>query len=136
MKIFGHPWIESKKFYVVTSKEDILNTAPNSMVTMGSIAENSMRELAGYCQENKLPYALEVKNIHEAIFANLMECTFAICDSTLAEELVLIAQHYLFDMQILVYSEDNQDKKLLENMAKIGVDGLIYTEAFVAPSTL
>lgn len=136
MKIFGHPWIESEKFYVVLSKEDILKTAPNSIVTMGSIAEDNMRKLAGYCQENKLPYALEVKSIHEAMFANLMGCTFAICDSALAETLMPIAQNYLFDMQILVYTEDNQDKTVVEKMAKLGVDGLIYTEAFIAPSTL
>lgn len=133
MKIFGHPWVESEKFYVVISTEDIQKTAPNSMVTIGSITESSMRELAHYCQLNKLRYSLEVKSIHEAIFANLMGATFAICDSSLAEELMPIAQNYLFDMQVLVYLDDINNKSMIEQMAKVGVDGLIYTEAFVAP---
>lgn len=134
MKIFGHPWVESEKFYVVISTEDIQKTAPNSMVTIGSITESTMRDLAYYCQRNKLRYALEVKSIHEAIFANLMGATFAICDSSLAEELMPIAQNYLFDMQVLVYVDDAQDRTIIDNMAKVAVDGLIYTEAFVAPT--
>jgi hypothetical protein len=136
MKIFGHPWIMSEKFYVVMSKEDILQTAPNSMITIGSIHQSSMRELAWYCQENGLRYSLEVKSMYEAIFANLMGCTFAICDSRLAQELMPIAQNYLFDMQVLVYAEEHNDTKMVESLAKIGVDGLIYREAFVVPSNL
>lgn len=133
MKIFGHPWIENEKFYVVTSKEQILKTAPNGMLTIGSLLDESMRALALYCQENGLRYALEVKTIHETIFANLMGCTYAICDQMLAKELIPLAEKYLFDMQILVYSEESSNMETIETLAKIGVDGIIYTEAFVAP---
>jgi nicotinate-nucleotide pyrophosphorylase len=119
MKIFGHEWIESESFYEVTSIEEISKTPANSLIKLAHLPKTL--ELAKHCQSNALRYALEVKNIEEAIFANLLNATYILCEKELAKELMPIAQNYLFDTQVLAYIKKDE----IEEMAKFGVDGVI-----------
>jgi len=119
MKIIGHPWIKSEEFYRVIDIEDIKKTPPNSTVLLSSLNIN----LASFCQKNIIPYAVEIESIKDAIFLNLLEAKYIICSKKLAEKIMPIAQNYLFDTQVLAkISEDSE----IEDMAKVGVDGVIY----------
>jgi len=119
MKIFGHDWIESEAFYEVSSIDEISKTPANSLLQLDFLS-NSI-ELATYCQKNALRYALLISSIEEAIFANLLNATYVICEKELAKELMPIAQNYLFDTQVLA----DITKDEIEEMAKSGVDGVI-----------
>ena len=120
MKIFGHPWIESEKFYPVTSIKQINNTPPNTTLLLNPLPK--ALKLAHYCKANQLPYALKINNIKEAIFANLLNANYLIADKELATQLMPIAQNYLFDTQVLAIIESESE---IETMALAGVDGVI-----------
>ncbi|HIP50666.1 MAG TPA: hypothetical protein EYG94_01145 [Campylobacterales bacterium] len=119
MKIFGHEWIESEKFYEVFTVEEISKTPANSLLLLDTLPKSL--ELAKYCQENALRYALVVSSIEEVMFANLLNATYVVCEKELAIELMPIVQNYLFDTQVLadIHKDD------IEEMAKSGVDGVI-----------
>ncbi len=119
MKIFGHEWIESETFYEVFTLEEIAQTPANSLLKLEPL-EKSLK-IAQHCQKNALRYALLISSIEEAMFANLLNATYVICKKELAKELMPIAQNYLFDTQVLA----DITKDEIEEMAKIGVDGVI-----------
>jgi len=119
MKIFGHAWIESEKFYVISSIEEIARTPANSLLLLDALSKSL--ELAKHCKTNTLRYALEVSSIEDAMFANLLNATYVLCEKELAKELMPIAQNYLFDTQVLAYIEKNE----IEEMAKSGIDGVV-----------
>ena len=119
MKIFGHEWIESERFYAVSKESEISKTPTNSLLKLDTLS--SSLDLAKYCQNNLLRYALEVETIEEAIFANLLSATYLLCDKKLAKELMPIAQNYLFDVEVLAYIKKDE----IEEMAKVGVDGVL-----------
>ena len=121
MKIFGHPWLPSEEFYPIYSIDEIIKTPPNSTILLAPLP--SSLKLAQYCSQNHILYALEVKNIKDAIFANQMGCRYIITKKTLAKELMPIAQNYLFDTQILSEIENENE---IEELAKDGVDGVIF----------
>jgi len=119
MKIFGHEWIENEIFYAVESIAEIAKTPANSFLVLEPLSESL--ELAKHCQKNVLRYALKVNNIEDAMFANLLNATYVLCEKALAKELMPIAQNYLFDTQVLAYIKKGE----IEEMAKIGVDGVV-----------
>jgi len=119
MKIFGHEWIESECFYEVKEESEISKTPTNALLKLAQLS--SSLELAKYCQSNLLRYALEVESIEDAIFANNLSATYILCEKSMAKILMPIAQHYLFDTQVLAYIKKDE----IEEMAKVGVDGVI-----------
>ena len=119
MKIFGHPWLESEAFYAVFSIEEIAQTPANSLLKLTDLPKNLA--LAKHCQKNTLRYALEISSIEEAMFANLLNATYLLCEKELAKKLMPIAQHYLFDTQVLAYIKEDA----IEEMAQSGVDGIV-----------
>ena len=119
MKIFGHPWVESECFYPIQRPQGIAQTPPNSTLKINSFD----RELMVYCQSNGIAYAIQINSLREAIFANLLGAKYMITHKALATTLMPVAQNYLFDSQVLAtISEDAE----IEEMAKIGVDGVIF----------
>ena len=120
MKIFGHEWIDSERFYAVSKASDIKKTPANALLKVEGGLSNSLT-LAKHCKSNRLRYAIAVDNIEEAIFANLLNATYILCEKSLAKELMPIAQHYLFDTQVLAYIKKDE----IEEMAKVGVDGVV-----------
>ena len=120
MKIFGHDWIESERFYAINKVNDIKKTPSNALLKVEGGLSNSL-ELVKYCKSNELRYAVGVESIEEAIFANLLDATYILCEKKLAKEIMPIAQHYLFDTQILAYIKKDE----IEEMAKAGVDGVV-----------
>jgi hypothetical protein len=123
MKIFGHPWFHSEEFYPVSSILDIKKTPPNSTVLLSPLSFSL--ELAHYCNQNSIAYVLEVRSIKEALFANQMGCRYIVTEKPLAKEIMPIAQHYLFDTQILAKIKDESE---IEEIAKEGIDGVIFAK--------
>jgi len=116
MKIFGHPLIDTEPFYLIENQEEIAKTPSNSVLKI----EKFDIKLMKYCQTNALIYMVDVTNIKEAIFANLIGAKYIKASKSLAKELMPIAQNYLFDAQILgVISNDLE----IEELAKANVDG-------------
>ena len=126
MKIFGHPWIESESFHSIEVKDDIEWSPANSTLLLHPLS--STIEIAKYCQKNSLSYAVEVTTIKEAIFANLLGSKYVVASKKLAIKLMPIAQNYLFDTQVLAEIKCDKD---IEDMAKAGVDGVIYNSTLV-----
>ncbi len=120
MKIFGHDWIDSERFYAIDKASDIKKTPSNALLKVEGGLSNSL-ELVKYCKSNGLRYAVGVESIEEALFANLLDATYILCEKKLAKELMPIAQHYLFDTQVLAYIKKDE----IEEMAKVGVDGVV-----------
>ncbi len=120
MKIFGHPWIESEEFYVITHTEEITETPPNSTVAI----ERFDITLIEYCNRNSIPYMTAVSDIKEAIFANLLHAKYMVASKALAKRLMPIAQNYLFDTEVLGVITSEEE---IEEMAKANIDGVLLT---------
>ncbi|MEA1953783.1 MAG: hypothetical protein U9O24_05280 [Campylobacterota bacterium] len=124
MILIGHKWINSSCFMKVFSKEDIKNTEINSIVLLEPLVDSI--ELAKYCQDNDIPYAVTVSALNDAIFCNALEANFIICEEDVACVIQPIAQEYLFDTKILVLIHD---EKQISKIARLGIDGVIFSEA-------
>ena len=120
MLVFGFKDIKSPNFFTVSSVDDIKSSSAKDIVLLSSFS--APYELAKYCQDNDIAYAVMVSSIKEAIFASNLGASFLICSCDLAKELQKIADNYLWDCKILakVSSEDE-----IEELAIAGVDGAI-----------
>ncbi|MCK4442160.1 MAG: hypothetical protein KAU90_09125 [Sulfurovaceae bacterium] len=121
MQIFGHPWVNSPKFYKIESIKDIENTLPNSIVSISPLPYSI--DIAKYCQKNLIPFVIETNSIKESIFANILGAKYIISSPNLAKDIMPIAQNYLFDTQVLATISKEEE---IEDMAKVGVDGVIF----------
>lgn len=121
MIIFGDDFIESEPFYHVEKVEDISKTVPNSTIVFKLCRENL--ELCKYAKENSVSFALHIDSVNDILYANLLEASFMICQKKLCEKAQKLADEYMFDTKILLYSEDKAD---LEWAANLGIDGIIF----------
>ncbi len=127
MKIFGHPWIESEDFVEIDSLLAIKQTKPASILLFDDMKHSI--ELLHYCQREALPTALRVDEIKHAIFANLLNVGYIITPPKKASEIQALAQHYLFDTQVVVEIESEDE---IERYAKMGIDGVIFATAIIS----
>ncbi len=121
MIILGLDFIESKPFYKIGEIEDISKTASNSTVIFDLNKQNY--ELAKYCKENSISFAVRVDSVKEILFANALEVSFIVCSKKLCQKAQKLADEYMFDAKVLLYSEDEAD---LEFAADLGIDGIIF----------
>ena len=121
MLIFGSEYIESSKFVKVVNEQDIEQTTPKDILLLSDFTPPY--NLAKYCQKNELAFAIEAKNILDAIYANSFDASFVIADFKLAKELQTIANEYLWDMKVLAKVTKESD---LEIVAKAFIDGAIF----------
>ena len=124
MIIVGHPWIESKKFCKIFSKEDIKRSEAEDIVLLEPIVDS--HDLAQYCQENSIPFAVTVNSLKEAIFANALGAVYMVCEEDDALIVHPIAQEYLFDTRVLVLIHDEKE---IAKIARSGIDGVIFPAA-------
>ena len=82
--------------------------------------------LAKYCQENDIAYAVPVNKLREAIFANALGASYIICEEDDAMMIQPIAQEYLFDTRVLVLIHE---EKSITKIARSFIDGVIFAEA-------
>jgi len=117
MLIFGSQYINSPKLVKVSSVEDIDKTTPNDILL---IEFKAPFELAKYCKENNLAYAIEANSVLDAIYASNLEASFAIANIELAQTLQKLADNYLWDMKILAKIQNEEE---IEKVALLGIDG-------------
>lgn len=126
MQIFGHRFIESEPFYHIQSIEAILNTPPSSTIFLPFDEKNL--DIINHLIQNQITFALEATDIKELIYASALEASFIILPKELLPTAQDIANNYLFDAKVLVMIEDEDD---IEEMATIGVDGVIFSNAII-----
>ncbi|HIQ27027.1 MAG TPA: hypothetical protein EYH42_00830 [Sulfurovum sp.] len=124
MIIVGHPWIESKRFCKIFAQEDIQKTQAEQIVLLEPIVDS--HDLAQYCKENHIPFAVTVNSLKEAIFANALGAVYMVCEEDDALIIHPIAQEYLFDTRVLVLIHDEKE---IAKIARSGIDGVIFTAA-------
>ena len=126
MLIFGHRFILSDSFYHVQSIEGILNSPPSSIIYLDFSEKNL--DIIEHLKENQIPFALNVKNITEIIYASSLEASFIMIEQNLVKIANDIANNYLFDAKVIVHIKDESE---IEEMAILGVDGVVFNNAIV-----
>ncbi len=121
MLIFGDRYIPSNNFIKIKSIEDIKKSSVQDILFLNDFSKPF--ELAKYCNENNLKYAIYANSIKDALYANALNCTFLISSLSLAKELQILANEYLWDMKVLSIIESENE---LETVAKAFIDGAIY----------
>ncbi len=124
MIIIGHAYIPSKNFVKVTSIEAIKKTKTEDVLVLQNL--DSSYEIAKYCMENNIRYAIYVSTIKDALFVNSLQATYMITSVSDASVFQPIAQEYLFDTRILAEIENTNS---IEALAKSSIDGVIFKEA-------
>jgi hypothetical protein len=126
MIVIGHPWIKSSQFRKVFSKEDIAKTQPNEVILLEPLMDS--HELAAYCKENGISFAVTTDTVNDAILANALGASYLVCEEDDAMVIQPIAQEYLFDANVLVLIHDEKE---IAKIARSGIDGVIFPEAIV-----
>lgn len=126
MIFFGHRFIDSKSFYHIPDIEAIQNTPPSSTLYI-EFNETNL-DIINHTFLNSMPTAIEVKNITELLYASSFGASYIVVEKALAKTAQNIAENYLFDAKILVMIE-NEDE--IEELALLGVDGIIFSNAII-----
>ena len=129
MLFFGHRFIKSEPFYVVYKPQLLTKTPPNSTIYL-EFSEDHLG-MVDYLQANGISFVLGAKTIEELIYAQALGASYIVVDAAIAADAKSIADEYLFDAKVLVriYS-DNE----IERYAKLGIDGVVYPQAFIEPT--
>ncbi|RXJ95901.1 hypothetical protein CRU94_04625 [Arcobacter sp. AHV-9/2010] len=120
MKIIGDRLVPFEEFFIISSIEDIKNTASNSLLFF-----DFDEELLKYCQKQNLNFFVSIKTIKEGIYANSFNAKYAVCTQDLAKKMQIIADNYMFDTKILALIDTSDE---LEDIASEEIDGAIYSE--------
>ena len=124
MKIIGHQWIDSPQFITIYAKEDIATTQANSILLFDDLS--SMIDEIKYCAKEGLAWAIRVDDISDAIIAYNLKATYLLVTPSLAKEVQSIAQHYLFDTQVIV---EISSIKEIQKYAQMGIDSVLFGES-------
>ena len=120
MILIGDKIILFNTFTNISTIEEIQNTRANSIISF-RYNEN----LLEYSSLNEVSFAVIVKSIKEAIYANALNALYIICDKQLSKSVQKIADNYMFDSKVLAIIESNEE---IEEIAKNEIDGIIYKE--------
>lgn len=124
MLLIGHDAIAFKPFYAIHTFEEVQTTPSCSIVLFDF---NTV--LAKKCADEKILFALHVKQIKELILANALGASYFIVTKSLALQAQKIADDYLFDGKILLLSNDEND---IEFAALHGIDGILFEKGIHA----
>ena len=122
MLIFGYDLIPSRPWCKVSTQKEIANTPSNTVILLGL---NSL-DIATYCKEQNVDFALEVESIKEALIASALGASYLFCAQDVAKEIQAIANEYLWSAKVIVPIE-NEDE--LEIVARLGIDGVIFAQS-------
>ena len=117
MLIFDKTLTDDLPFFEIISSQDVKSTPPNTIVLF-----NYDIELAKYCKDNSILFAMKISNIKELVYANALECSFGFVKKDFAKQAQDIANEYMFDMKIILPIENDEE---LEWAILNGVDGTI-----------
>jgi hypothetical protein len=97
MIIVGLENLGLNSFSKINAISDIQNTNSNAVVEF-----KYNEDILKYCQQNNVKSAVEVTNIQEVVFANILDASFIIVSKELCLEAQKLADHYMYDAKILV----------------------------------
>jgi len=126
MILLGHKFIPSESLYHVEDIDAIEHTPPSSTLYLEFSQERL--DIINHARVNNINFALKVKNIKELIYASSLDAKYIIVPKNMAKTAQDIAENYLFDAKILVHTDDDKE---IEEMALLGIDGLIYPNTIV-----
>lgn len=119
MQIIGHKLIKYKNFNLIQTVENILNF--DNLIF--EYNENFIKN----AKNSGKTFSVIARNLNEAILANALKAKFIIIEknnTSIAKEVVKLAEFYLFDSKIAIIIE-NYEKDLL-NAINLKVDAVIY----------
>ncbi|AXH09714.1 hypothetical protein CP960_09665 [Malaciobacter halophilus] len=119
MILLGDKNIPYETLSVITNIEQLAKTKANTMVVF-----QYEQNLLDYCFKNNITYAVIIKDLKEAIYANALEAKYIICEKELARSIQNTADNYMFDSKILAIIDSNSE---FEDIAKEQIDGVIYS---------
>jgi hypothetical protein len=122
MLIFGYDLIPSRPWCKVSTQQEVASTPSNTVILLGL---NSL-DIATYCKEQNVDFALEVESIKEALIASALGASYLLCAQDVAKEIQAIANEYLWSAKVIVPVE-NEDE--LEIIARLGIDGVIFAQS-------
>jgi len=126
MLIFGHKFIPSESLYHITDIDSISNTPPSSIIYI-EFSEDNL-DIINHANANQIEFALDVKNITELIYASALGAKYISLSREIAKTAQDIAENYLFDAKILAHIIDNKE---IEELALLGIDGVIFSNAII-----
>jgi len=130
MLLFGHRFIPHHIFFHISDIESIEKTPPASQLYL-QFKESNL-DIIEHLQQNGLNFALKVANIAEVVYASALGANFIVVDLEIAKEAQNIAENYLFDAKVLVHATK---ENAIEEVAILGIDGIIFPEAIVKVSS-
>ena len=126
MLFFGHRFIDGENFYHISSIDAIGNTPPSSTVYINFSEDNL--DIIKHAIVNDVKVALHVEDVTSIVYGNALGVSYLVLDKELAKTAQNLADTYLFDSKILVSIEDEKD---IEELALLGVDGVICSNAVI-----
>ncbi len=126
MIFFGHRFIKNEYFYSVASQEAVLKTPPSSTIYI-EFSEANL-DIIEYTNLNNMPLALKVNTIRQALYGASFKAKYLVVEKDIAKDVQNVANEYLLDSKVLVIIQ-NEDE--IEQMALLGIDGVIFAEAIV-----
>lgn len=123
MLIFGHPYIETQKFYRVSSIEDIGKTSPNSVIYLESLDNNL--DIIKFGIQNRVDIAVQVCSIREAILCENLRVKYIISELYTSSKIQRVVDDYLFDVKNLTVIRKEEE---IEKVSKYKIDGVIFEE--------
>ena len=124
MLIFGHPWVESRRFVKIFTVEEIERTDPEDILLLEPLAVSI--ELAQHCKRHGLTFAVTVSTVREALLANALGAAYMLSQYEHAITIQKVGDDYLFDTKVLVLVDDERE---IETVARFGIDGVVFPQA-------
>ncbi|AXX92391.1 hypothetical protein CPU12_06765 [Malaciobacter molluscorum LMG 25693] len=118
MILIGDNNIPFEEVQKVKDINDFLKTKPNTLVLF-----NYQQKMVEYCSKNSLIYAVVIKDLKEAIYANALSAKYIICEKSISKDIQEVADNYMFDSKILAIIDSNEE---FIEIAKNQIDGIIY----------
>lgn len=102
-----------------------IERSPAASVLLFSDIETSI-DLIHYCREQRLPFALETEELKSMLFAQALGAGYILTGGDSADSFQSVAQHYLFDMQIAVVIQGEEE---IEHYAALGIDAVVFASS-------
>ncbi|RXJ60250.1 hypothetical protein [Candidatus Marinarcus aquaticus] len=119
MIILGDEIVPYEALHKVNCVQDVANTPANSTVLFPY-----NKALMQYCAQNSVPYAVQINEVKEGIYANALKARYIIASFQTAKQIQLIAENYMYDAKVLCIIDSNNE---LEKIAKAEIDGVVYS---------
>jgi hypothetical protein len=126
MILLGHKFLEAESLYHVRDIDAIMHTPPSATLYLEFSEENL--DIIEHARANGVAFSLGASSITELIYASSLGAKYVLLNKSLAKIAQEIAETYLFDTKILVHIEKDKE---IEEMALLGIDGVIYPNAII-----